>query len=143
MTVDTGSERNIVGYQTYMGLFCRYPLKPTSKQFKAYGGSSLNCKGYFNVCFDWEGLCINDRVYVMEGTLEPLLGRKTTFDLKILTPTENVNKVNANAEGDPYSKLLDEFKDVFEGNGHIRDFVHKVTSDPNVEPVVQRLRRKP
>lgn len=98
-------------------------------------GVDLQYLGYFVAYIILNEMMVKERIYVIKGNLEPLLGRKTTFDLKI--SAENVQKVEL--EEPP-----DEYADIFRGTGHIKGFVHEVTVDPSVTPVThERLRRKP
>ncbi|XP_074647343.1 uncharacterized protein LOC141903171 [Tubulanus polymorphus] len=143
MIIDTGSEQSIIGSVTYSGLLrTRFPLKPTTKLFKAYGGNTLKCMGYFNADISTKEKTIRKyKIYVINGDVEPLLGRKATFALDILT--ENTFNVKTENDSDPYAELLDKYSDVFDGTGLIKGYVHKVTVDPCVKPVSQRLWRKP
>ena len=146
MVVDTGCESNIISELTYRTLFHQYPLVQTARTFSAYGGNKLKCKGYFLANLQWNGHIQKDRIYVMFGQSEPLIGRKSSFDLEIIKPNF-VNKV-AESESMDFGKIMEEYSDIFQGLGHIKKadgqpYQHSVTVDPTVTPVAQRLRRKP
>ena len=83
---------------------------------------------------------INSNVYVIEGNAESLLGRDSSFKLKVLTQVNSVTPESSNAE---LNSLLKEYSGIFEGLGKVNDFEHKITIDPEVKPKSQHLRRIP
>ena len=83
---------------------------------------------------------VSSNVYVIEGNAESLLGRESSFKLKVLTQVTSVHKDDDNGE---LNSLLKEYSNIFDGLGKVNDFEHKITIDSEVKPKSQHLRRIP
>ena len=144
MVIDTGSGRNLMGEYLYQNVFShRVELKHTKKRFYPYGQKTpLRCLGYFTAQLGWQDSVIKDKIYVIEGNVETLMGRKACFALKILTPGRQVN-INTVDETDKCGQLAMEYESLFKGLGQITGCSHRVTIDERVPPVAQPLRRVP
>lgn len=146
MVVDTGCKYNIISSQLYRTQFRNHELHNTQQKFIAYGQKdSLNCLGYFVTSLRAGENCVNSYIYVIEGNAESLLGRISSLDLGIIrsikvTSSSNTFHRSGNAELDA---LLKEYDDIFHGLGNITEFEHKISVDPDIKPVSQRLRRIP
>lgn len=81
MVLDTGSGRNLIGEDLFKRtMSARMTLKSTKKRFYAYAQTSpLKCVGYFEAEMTWQDK-VKDNIYVIEGNVEALLGRKTSFE---------------------------------------------------------------
>ena len=67
--------------------------------------------------------------YVVDGNNPSLLGKNTAVDLGVLKLGINVILENVN----------DEYKDLFQGVGKLKNFKLKLHIDSGVEPVAQQL----
>jgi len=65
-----------------------------------------------------------------------VIGRDSSFKLKVLTQV--INSVNRDSNSE-----LKEYSDIFEGLGRVTNFENKIAIDPEVKPVSQHLRRIP
>ena len=141
MIVDTGCKYNIISSTLYRTQFKNFELYPTENRFTASGQQEPSqCKGYFNASIRTNNNVVNAKVYVIAGNAESLLGRDSSFKLKVLTQVNSVNQ-DSNSELD---SLLKEYSDIFEGLGRVNNFEHKIAIDPaEVKPVSQHLRRIP
>lgn len=83
---------------------------------------------------------VSSNVYVIEGNAESLLGRDSSFKLRVLT---QVNSAHQESDNDELNSVLKEYSNIFDGLGKVNDFEHKITIDPAVTPKSQHLRRIP
>ena len=65
---------------------------------------------------------------VIDGNGKPLLGRKTSLELKVLKLS--INECNAVKES-----LLDKFPECFKGLGKLKGYQAKIPINPDVTPV--------
>ena len=124
MIVDTGCKYNIISSTLYRSKFKNFELSPTKKCFTAYGQKEpLQCKGYFNACIRTNNNVVNAKVYIIAGNAESLLGRDSSFKLKVLTQV--INSVKGDRDSELHS-LLKEYSEIFEGLGRVTNFEHKI-----------------
>ena len=147
MLIDSGSSCNIVDRDTWERLKQMKIKCETSKQTKkifSYGSKDpLKVAGTF-----WTNITVGDRTLenvefiVIEGHGNPLLGRKTSLDLGILKmgPSE-VNSINSTKM--TKDQIIHDYSKCFEGFGKLKDFQLQIPIDPEVEPVIQNVRRVP
>jgi hypothetical protein len=141
---ETGSENTIISTELYRKLFQRYLLHTTKKKFSAYAQKEpLNCRGFFRARITHNRCIVSDKVYVIDGDAETLLGRTACCNLGIFVKTGHIRNVTPK---DPEQAALDEllrnYDDVFHGV-LVTDYQHKVTVDPSVSPVARKLCSKP
>lgn len=142
MVIDTGSSRNFISESLYNRLFkTNTKLKMTTKKFYAYGQKTpLPCTGFFEAELCWKGISMKDDVYVIRGDVEPLLGRMSSFSLKILNKRETVSAVQ---QSQRFQNLFKEYGELFKGLGNVKGYTHKITVDSSIPPVAQKLRQVP
>lgn len=100
------------------------------------------CNGYFDVTLRKGDSVDTTVLYVIEGHGESLLGRDSSFKLRVLKQVKSVGSSQSNRQSELVS-LLQEFDDLFHGLGKVTNFKHKIVIDPKVQPVSQHLRRIP
>lgn len=100
------------------------------------------CNGYFDVTLRKGDSVDTTVLYVIEGHGESLLGRDSSFKLRVLKQVKSVGSSQSNRQSELVS-LLQEFDDLFHGLGKVTNFEHKIVIDPKVQPVSQHLRRIP
>lgn len=61
--------------------------------------------------------------------------------MKILNKKETIKTVQHSAER--FQNLFEEYAELFKGLGKVNGYTHKVTVDPSVPPVAQKLRQIP
>ena len=146
MIIDTGSVQNIISSELYHSRFKVYQLMKTSKKFTAYGQRNhLNCLGYFKASLRAGMKTISSKIYVIQGQAEALLGRNACIELGVIRQIMPI-KVDSNVNQKTktcFDNLIEEYNDIFTGLGKIAKFEHKISVNPNVKPVSQKLRRIP
>ncbi len=143
MVIDTGSGINFIGEELYQRLFAqRVELKQTKIKCHAYAQTHpLHCVGFFEAQCEWNGNDMQYYIFVIKGNVEPLLGRQSCFDLKILNPADQVRPIENSSER--FLKLETEYQSLFKGLGQGTGYSHNISVNEKVAPVAQALRRIP
>ena len=104
----------------------------------------LKLKGKFNATIKNSGFEVCTWFYVIDKhKTGNLLSKNTAEKLKILQiKDENVNTINSKNLGN-VDIIIEEYKDVFEGIGRLKDFELTLYIDKSVPPVVQPSRKIP
>ena len=144
--VDSGASCNLLGESTLGQLQLQGRgvtlTKCTSKLF-AYGAHQLNVVGKFTAIFQCGSERTEDKVIVVRGDGEFLLGRSTAFKLKALV-LPDVNQVgSATASPSINDEIKNEYPGVFSGVGKLIGYQARLHVDSEVPPVAQRQRRIP
>ena len=86
--------------------------------------------------------CIKERINVIEGQAESLLGRQCCFDLGLLKQITfmNTDSASTKVNSDKLNLLVREYDYLFHGLGNITNFTHKISIDSKVKAVSQPLR---
>ncbi|XP_054757939.2 uncharacterized protein K02A2.6-like [Lytechinus pictus] len=140
MIIDSGTEVNIIDSGTWENMKknnveCRSEL--TSQKLYAYGSEvPLKLKGKFVANVAVTGMEVHDtNFYVLDGTGHCLLSKQTAEKLGILKfqiPSQNVGMVE-----------LDNYGNLFEGIGKLKEYKLHLHIDTEVEPVTQNMYRIP
>ena len=118
-----------------------------SKKLFAYGQTEpIEVLGTFKAeihCEDSAKSCL-DEFTVVKGPGKPLLGKYTAEKLNVLRvgPPSDPLACTITSEGDA-GDVLQDFADIFQGVGKLKDFQLKLHINKNVKPVAQPVRRLP
>jgi hypothetical protein len=142
--IDSGAECNIMGRE-YWEYLKKNKVKckshKISKILYPYGQDEpLKILGKFEttVMVSGNGKSLeNVEFYVLNGKGIPLLGKKTSEDLKVLKIGLDVNTVKQ------YPEDCASLKQIFEGLGKLKDFKLKIPIKDDVIPISQPARRIP
>ena len=136
MIVDTGASCNIMAEETYKKLEQPPKLQQCRSKLHGYGkDTEIPVLGECEVNMQWKEKTMKTRLVIAAGTTESILGHKACTDLGIVTI---VNKVSSEPED-----IFEEFKDIFEGIGKLKDVKVKFHIDESVTPVAQKHFRQP
>ena len=146
--LDTGATCNVISYNKLTQLLQDGdpPLTKSRSKLKLFDGTLLQPVGEIVLVVERLGKLSNLKFQVVEGVQKPLLSTEACEQLELikvdLTPAESVNAMTDKLSGClTREHILTEYKDVFEGLGHIGDT--KFVLDPSVQPVQHNPRRVP
>ena len=143
MIIDSGSTSYIVDRETWeylkkQGMECRNQKR--SEDTYAYGSKeALSVAGLFWTKVEYQENRLDEVEFVViEGKGQSLLSCETAIQLGVLKIVRNIEGDTSNADA-----IIEEYQDVFEGIGKLKDYQLKIPIDNDVEPVVQATRRVP
>ncbi|XP_064470096.1 uncharacterized protein K02A2.6-like [Ornithodoros turicata] len=137
--IDTGSSVNLVDAETFQKIQLKSDLEltPTSTQYFAYGShAKLPIIGKFKTEIHVGDKRQPAEVAVVNKVAENIIGYETADALGIIKITLNIN---AEQTLDPQ----EEFPQLFQGMGKLKDLQVHLHVDPSVTPVAQPHRRIP
>ena len=111
------------------------PLRKSNSQRKLFDGTLISPVDEITLTVERKGNCRDLRFQVVNSTNKPLLSTETCEQLELLKveldPEESIHNVknillNRN-------QVLRDYRDVFEGLGHIRET--KIVINPGIKPV--------
>ena len=146
MIVDSGASTNIIDKQTWEWLTKnKVKCKSARADRKLYPYASqtpLDVIGTFCCKVVAGGNSVNAEFCVIHGEGDPLLGKETTTNLRVLNIALEVAAVYASAKKIP-EIVQEKHPEVFNGFGKLKSRVVRLHINPNVKPVVQPTRRTP
>ncbi len=138
MIVDTGASVNILESHTYDSLRVKPTLQPTTTRVFPYGATTpLSVLGMANFELQHNGEQLSVPFHVIEGNSGNLLGYAAAENLKILTMARQITTA------DDKVKVIEDYSDLFEGMGKVKDRLITLHIDETVTPKQQKHRRIP
>ena len=137
VTIDTGASINIIDESALMTINKRkqVTLRNSSTRICAYGSQScLKVLGQFDAQVQTKDSSINATIHVLQGTNGSLMSYITARELGLI-------KVNVCAMN--IKQLTEQYAEVFEGVGKLKDYEVMLHIDESVTPVAQPARRIP
>ena len=144
MLIDSGTNSNIIDEGTWeqlkaKGVKCESQIASPDKKLYSYASNQpLPVKGSFKCTM---GVCNRSTradVLVIKGRGVSLLRKTTATELGVLKVGINVAVITTKA-----NKLKQQYPDVFEGVGKLKNKQISLDIDPTVKPVAQPYRRIP
>ncbi|CAB4005904.1 Transposon Ty3-I Gag-Pol poly, partial [Paramuricea clavata] len=131
---DSGASVNVLDEKDYQALSKRPELQTTKVKIHPYkSNKSLKVLGNFNM------KCVEDKLYVVQGSGGSLLSWKTSQELGLLKAVHNVNDDSSPTT----EKLIKEYDELLHGLGKLKGYQIKLHIDKSVPPVAQPHRRVP
>ena len=105
--------------------------------------------GKFVGIFEGNKTFCTDTIYVMhDNSFENIMSKDVCVNLKFIRiqgeNNQNINLIQNNfVSKQPVAVqgLLEKYIDIFQGDGLLKNYEHKLYVDPTVKPIAQRLRR--
>lgn len=136
---DTGSTCNVIGRQQLEEIYGNeQKLSKTTVILRAFGGNLIQPMGSVIVKCQTEGITKKVRFQVVKKSQIPLLSASTCQGLNLI----QVKSTNAIESMSTSEKILNEFAEIFEGDGKLEGAVH-LEIDANIKPVQEHPRRIP
>nr|XP_034319592.1 uncharacterized protein K02A2.6-like [Crassostrea gigas] len=131
-----GSSVNILDEVTFSKLHPKPKLSKSSTRIFAYGcKNDIKTFGYFTATIETKSKIAVGKFYVVEGNCGTLLGYQSAVDLGIIPV---INRLSTDV-----NEICEEFADLFQGIGKIKDVKVKIHVDKSIKPTVQPHRRIP
>ena len=143
--LDTGATCNVISCESLVQLLQNgdLPLLKSNAQLKLFDGTLMQPVGETMLTADRKGKRLHLKFQVVEGSNKPLLSAEGCEQLGLLKvdidPEECIHFLKSN--NPTKDQILSNYKDVFEGLGHIGDT--SIITDPSVKPVQHAPRRVP
>ena len=134
--IDTGASCNVISINDYNVLSKAQPTQCMNKcntKLMSYGGHNLSVKGKVTYTAEYKRKYYPIEFVIVNERAPALLGLETSIELGLV---KRVNQV------DKEESVLEEFKDVFQGLGRLKQ-KHSIKLKPECEPVIHPARRVP
>ena len=145
--LDSGASVNILAKHHYdkMAKQEPQPLHATNIRIYPYGSDTpIPLLGMLDSVVEIESKVSHVPFYVVDGNHKSLLCFTTASELGLIRINSPVNTVTtANGTAIDYDKLTEEFSDIFQGIGKLKDASVHIHVDETVTPVAQPHRRIP
>ena len=137
---DSGASVNVLDEKDYQALSKRPKLQTTKVKIHPYkSNKSLKVLGKFKTVLKFNTKCVEDKLYVVQGSSGSLLSWKTSQELGLLKAVHNVNDDSSPTT----EKLIKEYDELVHGLGKLKGYQIKLHIDESVPPVAQPHRRVP
>ena len=140
--IDTGAKCNVITLDIFKRISRNEKIDETKAvQLVAYGGDTLTTLGSVKLEVHLPSMSRNLEFHVIDKPVTPLLGLTDSLSLNIIQLHSEVHEVDTT---DAFrAAILDEYKDLFQGDLGNTPVVYKMKLDANVTPVVRPSRRIP
>ena len=140
---DTGADICITSLKNARKM--NLPLEKSKVKIQPYGSKARACIGKYSGTIMHGGAVANATIYVIKKDVETLLSGQVCEQLGIITfntdPVQHINKLES--EEDSKQRLGDDFPNLFDGVGVLKDHVVKFHVDESVKPKYQPARPIP
>ena len=137
---DSGSTVNIISSETLDSLPVKYNLTRSGTNVFPYSSEkALEILGTFHTNVLHAGKTVNAKFLAIPGNACPIIGWETSQELGLLS-SSNSDTVHSFQSS---NTMLDQYPELFNGVGKLKDFKVKLHIDESVTPVAQTTRRVP
>ena len=144
---DSGATINILSEADYKSLRPTPLLRPTKTIISGFGVKEATpLLGQFSTLLKFRGISCQADIHVIKNPEKPIIGWETCKRLKLLSAnTDSVNHIsNSDAQTPlPTLKLLEDYADLFNGLGKLKEKKVHLHIDENIPPIAQRYCRVP
>ena len=136
LKIDTGAKCNVITLDLFKSLSGGEEIDESKAvQLIAYGGDTLSTLGTANFECNLKSRRQNLEFHVVDRQITPLLGLADSLSLNLIQVHSEVHEVDT---VDAFrAALLDEYKDLFEGDLGNLPVIYKMRLDPDATPVIR------
>ena len=137
--IDTGAQCNVISKSVYQAVSNKQCplLKANDVKIVTYGGHKMTISGKVLLNIQYKDKNLEQAFYVVDDNVQNVLGAETSVQMNLI---KRVYALNTDPNDD---NILNEFSDLFNDCGCIKDAVHHIELDKNVPPVVHAPRNVP
>ena len=150
MIGDTGATCSCINKSTFLQIQKKYrniKIDRTKTTIKSFGNESIKPFGKINVLLEGNKRFSVENIYIMPNdSFDNILSKNASVSLGFIEIHNELNdkQVFRMSTGkESLDDLLNKYHKIFEGDGLLKNYNHKLYIDKNVAPVAQRLRRYP
>ncbi|KAK9752424.1 hypothetical protein QE152_g4202 [Popillia japonica] len=146
MELDTGAAVSTISATHFKKLCSQTRLESTTTKLRTYTGEIIHPLGVATVQINYKGQSAMGKIYVLPNNVDAIFGREWLRLINL--DWKNIRQLRsdytANNFQDGLQILLEEFKDLFEGLGEIRDYSYRFhLKDDNAKPIFIKPRQVP
>ncbi|KAK3093011.1 hypothetical protein FSP39_010012 [Pinctada imbricata] len=136
LKIDTGAQCNVISLDTYKRL-SRKSLRKSRTKLVSYFGHKMSTYGETDLALLYKDKYHVVPFLVVRGDVDSVLGSKSSVEMELIQRLYQVDSEKQNTVD-----VFTEFRDVFEGLGHLKG-KYKIRTDDRVQPVVHPPRKVP
>ena len=143
LELDTGSAVTVIDMNTLHSILPEERIVPTKAVFRAYNHGVIHPKGELDVNVEYKNRMRTLKLYVVNGTHTPLLGRDWIHALDILPNC--INNLSVSTDTPPnIDPLIQKYEAMFTENIEpIKGYTYDITLQDNAQPRFRKARNVP
>ena len=122
--LDTGVECNVISMEVYDSV-SKQSLQKTRMKLVAFGGHKLNSCGKAHILCEYKGWYRVLEFVIVDGNVQNVLGKRSCSELTLVKRVDAIERC-----------ITDNYADIFQGLGCIKDVIHHIKLDKSARPVV-------
>jgi len=151
--LDTGAQVSTIPYDVYCKMKNKHKLLKTGAKVTTYDGSRIPVKGKCVMQCTYKGQTLEQEFIVVDLQAEPILSLSACIDFDLLARINTVesqkcaNKTTKHQKTNKMKtgvgKILDEYSEVFEGMGCLKQNTQNISLKKEAKPVIDAPRKIP
>ncbi|KAG1650887.1 hypothetical protein GQR58_027656 [Nymphon striatum] len=128
--LDTGSDVNVIGKETLLKIDQNPKLRNSKLRLNVYGNSKIKTVGFIKLKCHYKCKSFEILFHVVDKKVPTLISADTCVELNVI---KRIYTVSHN--------VLNEYSNVFKGQGEVKGFRHQIVVNEEVVPVVDPPRK--
>lgn len=139
--LDTGAHCNVMSCFDLKNLnISKSMIQKTKMTLCSYGGNNIEVQGQITLSCKIKNQKVNIEFIVVNGQhgqIPTILGLPTIVSLGLIKKIDLINEIKST------KTLVEEYKDIFEGSGYIKDYEYDIKIEKNAPGRIEPCRRVP